>query len=98
MSGPAIAAPLPPEKIRAIEARAETVHPDEPVASASDVLALIRTVRDTDAAAVSLGMQATRVRELANEWIASRDIQIAAAGRILLAALDGCQGAYTGLI
>lgn len=98
MSPATVPAPLPPEKIRDLEARAEAVHPDEPTASARDVLALIRSVRDTDAAAVSLGMQTARVRELATEWIASRDIQIAAAGRILLAALDGRQGAYTGLI
>ncbi|MFI0487477.1 hypothetical protein [Actinomadura sp. 9N215] len=90
--------PLAPERIRDLEIRADAVHPDEPIASAGEVLALIRTARDSDAAAVALGMQATRVRELAREWIANRDIQLAAAGRIVLAALDGRQAAYTGLI
>lgn len=89
--------PLPPETIRAIELRADAVHPDEPVASAAEVLALIRSVRDLDATAVVMGQALGRVRAQGREWADSRDLQQAAAGRILLALVDGRQGAYTGL-
>ena len=89
--------PMPPETIRAIEARADTVHPDEPIASASEVLALIRSVRDLDSTAVVLGQALGHVRALGREWAESRDLQQAAAGRILLALVDGRRGAHTGL-
>lgn len=89
LSKPSLPGALPPEKIRGLEARAEAVHPDEPVGTGGEVLALIRAVRDTDAQAVSYAMQSARVRSLAEEWIASRDIWRAAAGRILQAVLDG---------
>ena len=89
--------PLQPEQIRAIEACADAVHPDEPVASAREVLALIRSVRDLDSTAVVLGQALGHVRALGREWAESRDLQQAAAGRILLALVDGRRGAYTGL-
>lgn len=89
--------PLRPEQIRALETRAETVHPDEPIGAASEVLALIRTVRDRDADAVVLGQALGAVRAQAREWIESRDLSIAGAGRVLLALVDGRRGALTGL-
>jgi len=90
-------APLPPAQIRALEERADAVHPDEPVASAGEVLALVRSVRDLDSTAVALGQAIGRVRAQAREWIQHRDLQTAAAGRILLALVDGRRGAYTDL-
>ncbi|WP_067801378.1 hypothetical protein [Actinomadura formosensis] len=96
-SPPARPRPLPPETIRAIEARADAVHPDEPVATAGEVLALIGSVRDLDATAVVMGQALGRVRAQGREWIESRDLQTAAAGRILLALVDGRRGACTGL-
>ncbi|MGC4959715.1 hypothetical protein ACLQ2P_41515 [Actinomadura citrea] len=89
--------PMPPEKIKALETRADVVHPDEPVASAQEVLSLIRSVRDLDSTAVVLGQAIGAVRAQAREWIASRDIQTAAAGRILLTLVDGRRGAYPDL-
>lgn len=88
---------LSPEQTRDLEKRAVRVHPDEPVGAAREVLALIKHMRNADAHAVSYAMQSARVRALAEEWIASPDIQLAAAGRILQRTLDGRQ-AMSGLI
>ncbi|CNF62557.1 Uncharacterised protein [Mycobacterium tuberculosis] len=96
-AAPTLPEPLPPEKIRDIELRADAVHPDEPAASAAEVLALIRSIRDLDATAVVMGQALARVRAQGREWIDSPDLQTAAAGRILLALVDGRRGAYTDL-
>jgi hypothetical protein len=90
-------APMPPEQIRALEERAERVHPDEPVAAASEVLALIRSVRDLDGNAVVMGQALGAVRAQAREWIQSRDLSVAGAGRVLLALMEGRRGAYRDL-
>ncbi|MFF5325335.1 hypothetical protein ACFY2Y_16630 [Janibacter hoylei] len=89
--------PMPPEKIRDLEVRADAVHPDEPVATAAEVLSLIRSVRDLDATTVVMGQALGHVRAQGREWAESRDLQQAAAGRILLAMVDGRRGALTGL-
>lgn len=89
---------LPPERIRDLELRAEAVHPDEPIATAREVLALIRETRDASGAAAVYASQAATLTELATEWSRSRDLTQAAAGRIVLAALGGRRGALTGLI
>ncbi|MGI5330949.1 hypothetical protein [Actinomadura nitritigenes] len=90
-------APMPPEQIRDLEERAERVHPDEPVAAASEVLSLIRSVRDLDGTAVVMGQALGAVRALGREWTESRDLSVAGAGRILLALVEGRRGAYRDL-
>lgn len=90
--------PLPPERIHDLQVRAGRVHPDEPVASAAEVLALIGSVQTLGGSALDLGHKVGQVRAQAEDWIASRDLQIAAAGRIMLALIDGRAGALTGLI
>lgn len=72
-----------------LEQRAGRCHPDEPVGSARELLALIRMLRDRDAGALSAAARDARVRSLAADWKNSRDIQIAAAGRLVQHALDG---------
>ena len=67
------------------------------VAAASEVLSLIRSVRDLDGNAVVMGQALGAVRAQAREWIESRDLSIAGAGRVLLALVDGRRGAPTGL-
>jgi hypothetical protein len=84
---------LSADRIRDLELRAQAVHPDEPVTTAREVLAFIHQIQDAAVYATQIGT----VRELATEWIGSRDIQQAAAGRIVLAALGGRQDALTGL-
>lgn len=90
-------APMPPEQIRALEVRAGRVHPDEPVAAASEVLSLIRSVRDLDGTAVVMGQALGAVRAQAREWIESQDLSVAGAGRVLLALMEGRRGAYRDL-
>lgn len=80
---------LRPEHIRDLELRAEAVHPDEPVASAREVLTLIHQLREASAQAVTLTTVTEGVRALADDWVHSPDIQQAAAGRLVLAALSG---------
>ncbi|MFI0453703.1 hypothetical protein [Actinomadura sp. 6N118] len=90
--------PMPPDQLTALQARAERVHPDEPVATAREVLALIAQTRDATGTAAAYATAARRVTEIATQWAASRDIQQAAAGRIVLAAQGGRRAALTGLI
>ncbi|RSN48275.1 hypothetical protein [Actinomadura sp. WAC 06369] len=87
-----------PEQIHDLTRRAEAVHPDEPVATAREVLDLIETARTATADAAMHSAAVDRVRGLGEEWIRSRDIQQAAHGRLVLAAIGGRQAALTGLI
>lgn len=80
---------LTTERIRDLETRAGRVHPDEPAGTAREALALIRMLRDRDAHLMSAAARDARVRSLADEWTASPDFQIAAAGRLVRRALNG---------
>lgn len=92
----ALPKPLAPEAIRALEERAERLHPDELAATAAETLGLIRSVRTLDSTAVVMGQALVAVRALGREWVESRDLSVAGAGRILLALVDG-RGADGGL-
>lgn len=76
--------PMRPEDLRDLELRAGRVHPDEPCASAAEVLALVRSVQELGATVAMLASAVGRVRALARRWKDSRDIQTAAAGRMVL--------------
>jgi len=80
---------ISPEHLHDLRLRAERAHPDEPVASAREVLALAHALRAAAARAVPAEAQVGRARRLAREWIAHPDITVAAAGRLLIRALDG---------
>jgi hypothetical protein len=87
---------LHPDEICELEERADQADPDALVATARQALALIGRERDVDGQAVALAIDLAGaetklgdVRALAQEWAASRDLGLAAAGRVLTALLDG---------
>lgn len=77
------------DDLYALETRAGRVHPDEPAGTARELLNLIAMVRESNGKLVGAAARNARVRVLADEWIASPDIQVAAAGRLVHRALDG---------
>lgn len=62
-----------------------------PLVAAGTMLLLVDAVRSAETAAQVLSKQNEAVYELAAEWTASRDVQIAAAGRMLLNRMDDRQ-------
>lgn len=89
---------LAPDQIHALQARAANT-PDEPVATGSEVAALIADLRAATNTAAAYERTAKVVTEVATEWAGSLDVQRAAAGHIVLAAQTGrTLQAVTGLI
>lgn len=80
---------MSPEALRDLELRSLGTHPGEPVATAGEVLGLIRALRHLDTEVTTLIGAIERVHALATDWTASPDVMQAAAGRLVLAALDG---------
>jgi hypothetical protein len=87
---------LDPEQISVLEHQAQNTQPGELIATADQTLALIRHWREMHAAAVNLAQENAVLTErrraaeaLAQDLRRHRDVQLAAVGRILHAALQG---------
>lgn len=76
-------------QVTVLEMRADQAAPDELVASAREVRALVRMLHERHVIAVEAAAKDARVRSLATDWTHDLDIQRVAHGRMLLAALDG---------